>query len=260
MRVALVAYYRIWAGRLENTVLAIADYFYRGLSAPASRKRSCARCPGETPSPRVSSSPGDSWPAHLILHLAGIAAHGSHLTGIRLKVRAVSHGRVVFDTHNEVRFAVARCLVSFWILYTRKVEKVSGCRSRLIEVCALKVKPVSEAISPVASSTNGYGLRSRERPKQFRKVLSFGSMNLREAHVPGLGRLGPDRAYELRGSFSYRTAGGRMPDHHSPTPVAQQVLCRLLRHSFASQGESKYLGPRCDRPLLIPVTTETHSQ
>jgi hypothetical protein len=28
-----------------------------------------------------------------------------------LSLQTVSHGRVLFDTHNEFRFAVARCLV-----------------------------------------------------------------------------------------------------------------------------------------------------
>ena len=45
--------------------------------------------------------------------LAGIAAQGSHLNGIRLKVRAVSHGRVGSTPTTISALRSTRCLVGF---------------------------------------------------------------------------------------------------------------------------------------------------
>jgi hypothetical protein len=60
------------------------------------------------------------------LHLAGIAALDAHLSGIRLKFRAVSHGRVTFDTHNDLRHAVDPLSGGLLKLYTQENAKVSG--------------------------------------------------------------------------------------------------------------------------------------
>ena len=55
------------------------------------------------PCPRIKAQPA------FVFQLDGIAAQRSDSIG--RKVRADSHGRVAWDTHNEVRLAVARCLV-----------------------------------------------------------------------------------------------------------------------------------------------------
>jgi hypothetical protein len=63
---------------------------------------------------------------------ADLAAKGWRLSGIRWKFRAVSHGRVVSTPTTISAWRSIRCLVGFWLLYTRDVEKVSGYGGRLV--------------------------------------------------------------------------------------------------------------------------------
>jgi hypothetical protein len=47
------------------------------------------------------------------------------LIGIRLKVREVSHGRVLFDTHNEVRFTAVSLSGLYEYIYRTEAKSVS---------------------------------------------------------------------------------------------------------------------------------------
>jgi len=74
-------------------------------------------------------------------------------------------------------------------------------------------------------------------PKQFHRILSFGSINLRSSGTRWTGRPGPDRAYTSTSASLARRAG--CYTRPGPRVLTQQTLHKMPRLSLTPQG-----GPR----------------
>lgn len=75
-----------------------------------------------------------------------------------------------------------------------------------------------------------------------------------------MGRLGPDRAYQLHVSFSCDEGLICMPDYYSPKLFLQQIPKQLLREFFTRRGELGDLDwDRLDDADVDPILNAWHA-